>query len=107
KRKTKRSRSVGSIVYRCAWQSIVIDRVSIDPVTAFFCYDQQVAVVTKANLRGVGRDAAYQRLSRAGQWCQRSVLVEVETGNIGSSTLVEYVEEIFFGEARANGRKAS
>src|SRR4029453_12929292 len=94
KRKTERGRSVGGIGYRCARQSIVVDGVSIEPVAVLFCYDQQLAVVTKANLGGIGPRAANQRARGARQWCECSILVEVKACNIGSATLVEHVQQI-------------
>jgi hypothetical protein len=42
----------------------------------------------------ISRDAANQRLSGAGQWSQRSVLFDGETGNIRGSAFVEDVEQI-------------
>src|SRR5215204_5165785 len=101
-REAKRCHSVGSIVDRWAWQPVLIDRVSVEPVAGFFRHDQQLAIVIKPNLGGVSRDAANQGASRASQGRQRSIVLDGKPGNIWSSTLVEHVQQIIV-ERQADG----
>ena len=63
----ERSHSVGRFAYQCARQSILINRVSNNPVARFIRYDEQLAVGTETDLGIVSPRAAIQQAKGPGK----------------------------------------